>query len=301
MAGNQRAGLAPGELELLDLDVDLLTGEAVRLDLRPASFASRALAIALDLVVYGLALIALMFVVLGTALYGDEAITSAAGLTTTVIGILVLPSTVETLTRGRSLGKLAAGLRVVRDDGGPIRFRQAFVRALVGVGELYALAGSIAVIASLSNRRGKRIGDMLAGTYVIRERTARVEPLMIGMPPELGRWAVAADIGRLPDTVALAVRQFLRRAPKLNPASRTRLGVGLADQIARYVAPPPPAGTDPERYLAAVMAERRRRDTDRLTREASARAARQQRRDAASPLSPLSTRLVGESPPTADR
>jgi uncharacterized RDD family membrane protein YckC len=284
------------ELELLDLDVDLLTGEAVRLDLRPASFAPRALALLLDVIVYGLVLIALMFLVLGASQYGDEASSGAAVLVASVACVLVLPATVETLTRGRSLGKLAAGLRVVRDDGGPIRFRQAFVRALVGIGELYALAGSIALIASLANRRGKRIGDMLAGTYVIRERTARVEPLMITMPPELGGWAVAADLGRLPDTLALAVRQFLRRAGRLNPASRARLGVSLADQIARYVAPSPPGGTDPERFLAAVMAERRRRDTDRLSREAAARAVRLHRRDEASPLSPLSTRLVGEEP-----
>ena len=165
--------LPAGEWQLLDLDVDLLTGEAVRLDLRPASFAPRALALLLDVIVYGLALLGLMFLVLGASLYGDEAVASAAALSTFVACALVLPATVETATRGRSLGKLAAGLRVVRDDGGPIRFRQAFVRALIGLGELYALAGSIALIASLANRRGKRIGDMLAGTYVIRERTAR--------------------------------------------------------------------------------------------------------------------------------
>jgi uncharacterized RDD family membrane protein YckC len=281
---------------LLDLDVDLLTGEAVRLDLRPASFAPRALALLLDVIVYGLALAGLMFLVLGASLYGDEAVASAAALSTFVACALVLPATVETATRGRSLGKLAAGLRVVRDDGGPIRFRQAFVRALIGLGELYAFLGSIALIASLANRRGKRIGDMLAGTYVIRERTARIEPLNVMMPPELAGWAATADLGRLPDALALAVRQYLRRALALNPGSRARLGVSLADQLAGHVAPSPPAGTHPERFLAAVMAERRRREGERLGREAAARAARLRRREQASPLSPLGTTLIGEGP-----
>lgn len=60
----------------------------------------------------------------------------------------------ETATRGRSLGKMAMGLRVVSDDGGPERFRQAVFRALAGVVEIWMLVGGPAVIASLFSPRG---------------------------------------------------------------------------------------------------------------------------------------------------
>jgi uncharacterized RDD family membrane protein YckC len=277
----------------LDLPQELVTGEAVALDLRPASFASRALAIALDLLILvvggwivGVYLLSLLFAL-------DDAAAAAVFLVTEV-GILVgVPVTVETLTRGRSVGKLAAGLRVVRDDGGPIRFRHALIRGLLGVLEFYLSYGSIPLIVSLTNKRGKRVGDILAGTYVVRARGGRPLPPPVGMPPELVAWALNADIGRIPDRLAMAVRQFLARIDALHPASRQRLGVGLATQVAQYVAPPPPAGVYPERFLAAVMAERRRRDLDRLLGEQTARFAREQRRRAASPLSPTGSRLIG--------
>ena len=281
-------------LHELGLSEDLVTGEAVVLELRPASFATRSLAFALDLsVLGGIAFVATLALPL---IFGgmDDAAAGALALLL-VVGIVVgIPVGVETLTRGRSLGKLAAGLRVVRDDGGPIRFRQALVRGLLSVVEIYALSGSMAIIASLLNRRGKRVGDLLAGTYVVRERTTGPIQPPVFMPPELAGWARGADVGRIPDRLAIAARAFLARAATLHPSSRQRLGVALADQLATRVAPPPPAGTHPERFISAVLAERRDRDLARLSAEAEARRRRDARRRNASPLSATSSRLVGE-------
>ena len=80
------------------------------------------------------------------------------------------PIAVETLSHGRSLGKLACGLRVVRDDGGPIRFRHALVRGAIGVVEILMTFGVVACVASLVSARGRRLGDVFAGTLVVRER-----------------------------------------------------------------------------------------------------------------------------------
>jgi uncharacterized RDD family membrane protein YckC len=283
-----------GALAELGMDEDLVTGEAVVLDLRPASFASRSLALALDLVVMALTGLLLGWLITTVVAASDAAASGAISLVTGV-GVLVgLPVTVETLTRGRSLGKLAAGLRVVRDDGGPIRFRHALIRGLVAVVEIYLTTGSVALISSLANRRGKRIGDMLAGTYVVRERTAGRVPPVATMPAELAGWAAGCDLGRVPDRLAAAARQFLGRAASLHPASRQQLGLALADQLRQHVAPAPPAGTHPEAFIAAVLAERRERDLVRLRREADQRAERARRRAAASPLSTAGTCLVGE-------
>lgn len=246
---------------------DLVTGEAVRLDVRAASFATRMLAAAVDAVVTGLLAIAASWAFFALASTADEAAGAAAALVLVVAALVGLPTTVESLTRGRSLGKLVMGLRVVRDDGGPVRFRQALIRALVGFAEIYLLLGSPAVIASLSNDRGKRVGDFLAGTYVVRERRAPLVAPAVLMPPELAAWARAADIGSIPDRHAMALRQFLARADRLHPSSRQRLAVALTQDTVSLVLPLPPAGTHPERFLAAVVAERSRRELARMQRE----------------------------------
>lgn len=248
-----------------------MTGEAVQLDLRAASFASRAISGVIDLAVQGVVLVALGVVTFRLADTLDAAAATALTLTLVVLVGVGVPTAIETLTRGRTLGKLALGLRTVRDDAGPIRLRHALIRALVGFVEVWLLFGAPALICSLASTTGKRLGDLAAGTYVVRERGTVTSAVMAEMPPGLAQWALHADMARLPDGMALSVRQFLGRAPSLHPHSRHALGLQLARSVAAFVAPPPPAVTHPENFLAAVLAERRRRDTLRLAREQDAR------------------------------
>jgi uncharacterized RDD family membrane protein YckC len=279
---------------MTDRDDDLITGEAVLVDVWPASFVTRALALSLDLliqIIIGTALSILLF----TNLSGGDTAANAAISLVTVIAVLVgIPATVETFSRGRSLGKLAAGLRVVRDDGGPIRARHAVIRALLGFIELYGTLGSLAMITSLTNRRGKRLGDLLAGTYVIRERAPRPAPSGVRMPPELAAWAYGADLGRIPDPLALAARQFLTRSTPLTIAARDRLSRELASALVPLVAPPPPPYTPAEPFLAAVLAERTRREYARLSQDVTRRWYREEQRRHA-PLGTAGTGLVERS------
>jgi uncharacterized RDD family membrane protein YckC len=246
---------------------DVVTGEAVRLELPAATFASRAVSGALDLIASAVVVVLSLVTLARLGQAADEAVASALSLVAVVAGFVGLPVLAETLTRGRSLGKVAMGLRTVRDDGGPIRFRHALVRALVGFVELVLLMGAPALLCSLASARGKRLGDVAAGTYVVRERGAAQPAPAAQMPPHLAPWAGAADLGRLPDGLALAVRQFLGRAQTMHGAARHAMGQDLARALAPHVSPPPPVGTDPEAFLAAVLAERRRRDLQRLARE----------------------------------
>jgi uncharacterized RDD family membrane protein YckC len=252
-------------------DDDLVTGEAVALDLPAATVGIRVASGLVDVLALGL-LLGLVFLIAGVVVgSSDEALFAVAAVVSTVLVLVVAPTTMETLTRGRSLGHLAFGLRTVRDDAGPISFRHAFMRALVGVVEIWVLSGVPAFACALVTSRGKRIGDVVAGTYVVRERFSFPVLRPAPMPPHLAGWAANADIAPLPDGVSLAVRQFLGRAAGLNPASRAALGTQLLEQVMPHVAPPPPPGQHPEALLAAVIAERRRRDEVRLAREAALR------------------------------
>ena len=246
---------------------DLVTGEAVALDLPPASLGVRLASGLVDVTVTLGLLLVLAFTFLLAALQTDQALGQVALIGTLIVSLVVYPTTVETLSDGKSLGKWAFGLRVVRDDAGPTSFQQSFVRALVGVVEIYLTAGVPAFFSALLSSKGKRLGDYAAGTYVVRERFhLHLEPPP-PMPAELATWARAADVASLPTGLALAVRQFLSRAAALDPVSRATVGTKLAHQVSPYVAPPPPPGTPPETFLAAVVATRRERDEARLGRE----------------------------------
>jgi uncharacterized RDD family membrane protein YckC len=148
---------------------DVVTGEAVVLEVPCARFPSRMVALAIDIAVQLIILVILLVAVGAAEASGslDAAAAAAIGLSGTVLIIVGYPTILETVSRGRSLGKLAMGLRVVGDDGGPERFRQALVRALASVLEIWLLLGAPALITSLLSVKGKRLGDIFAGTFVI--------------------------------------------------------------------------------------------------------------------------------------
>ncbi len=244
---------------------ELVTGEAVVLELRLARPATRAIALFVDLVLELVAFALLLLPV--AAVTGDGASESlVAGL---VIACLVLTfvgytTAMETLTRGKTVGKYALGLRVVRDDGGPVRFRQAFVRALCGVFvDFFTTMGCVGFLTAMLNARGKRIGDILAGTVVLRERAPRTHDPHLEVPAGLAAWAAQAELSRVPDNLALSARSYLGRYHDLDPAAREALGNRLAGAVAGYVSPTPPPGVLAWAYLSAVLAERRRREFDR--------------------------------------
>ncbi|KFU79494.1 Uncharacterized membrane protein YckC, RDD family [Amycolatopsis lurida] len=251
----------------MEQESELVTGEAVVLDVRAAKLASRGLAMMLDVVLQLFALLVAMLVLSQVAAFGDEALALTLFLVTVVLIMVGYPVIFETLSRGRTLGKMALGLRVVRTDGGPVRFRHALVRGLAGFFiDFWALGmlGVVAVVTSLLSPNGRRVGDYLAGTLVIRERMPASRTPYVGMPPQLAYWASQLDLTRLSNDLALAVRQYLSRTSELRPEAVEALGYGLAQQVAAAIGAPVPPGVPSWAYLSAVLAERRRRDQAKL-------------------------------------
>ncbi|WP_319429514.1 RDD family protein [Mycobacterium sp. RTGN5] len=241
----------------------VVTGDAVVLDVQIAQLPVRAVGALIDIAVITIGYIIGVVLWATTITQFDGALSAAVLIIFTVLVIVGYPVVFETATRGRTLGKMAMGLRVVSDDGGPERFRQALFRALAGFVEIWMLTGGPAVICSLISPRGKRIGDVFAGTVVISERGPKLPPPPV-MPPALTWWASSLELsGLTPDQAELA-RQFLARAPQLAPEVRNDMAYRIAGEIATRISPPPPPGVPPHYVLAAVLAERHRRELARL-------------------------------------
>lgn len=248
---------------------EIVTGDAVLLEVRLARVPSRMLSALVDLTIVVLASVAWNQVM--RALMAQD--TSDAGLgAADLIGYVLIslcyPIATETLTKGRTVGALAVGLRVTRDDGGVIRFRHALIRWLTfwafDIAPWTAMLGGI-VCASL-NPQGKRLGDLLAGTVVVRTRAPRAPGEVPEVPPALQEWASRLELGRVPQDVLTAARQFIQRRHGLLPYPRQSIARDLAAEIHARTNPGPPWELSAEEYLVAVVAERRRRESERVTR-----------------------------------
>jgi uncharacterized RDD family membrane protein YckC len=241
----------------------VVTGDAVVLDVQIAQLPVRALSAMIDCTVVFVAYIIGVLLWAATLTEFDSALSGAVLIIFTVLALVGYPIAFETATRGRSLGKMALGLRVVSEDGGPERFRQALFRALAAVIEIWILAGGPAVICSLLSPKGKRIGDVFAGTIVISERGPRLTPPP-PMPPQLAWWASSLQLSGLGAEQAELARQFLSRASQLDTRVRDQMAYRITGEVVAQISPPPPPGAPPQLVLAAVLAERHRRELARL-------------------------------------
>ena len=244
-----------------------LTGEAVSLDLHPTGFVLRALGALIDIVAQIVVLLVLLMLlgmtlsVLGT----EPAVQAALAIVTIVVGLVGIPMTVETLTKGKSLGKLAIGGRIVRMDGGSINLRHAAIRALMGVFEFYTTLGGAAALAGLLTPRTQRLGDLAAGTYCQYERVSGHVPPLFGIPPQLAEWARIVDVARMPTQLSRRIGQFLAQAPQYDAERRARIAADLAAEAEAFVAPVPPVSA--ELFLAGITVVRRERETVALRLE----------------------------------
>ncbi|MET3638118.1 RDD family protein [Curtobacterium oceanosedimentum] len=247
---------------------ELVVGEAVALDVQPAGIALRLAAALLD----GVCLVALLgMLLLGLARVWpdgtDPAWVMPVVIVSAVFVLVLVPAGVETVTRGKSVGRYAAGTRVVRVDGGAIGFRHAFTRALVGLLELWSTLGSVAFVVALFGSRPRRLGDLLAGTFVQHERGARRRDVQVMLPVELVPWAAVADVSALPQRLEDRLGAFFRSVADLRPEARETTARTLAAAVAEYASPVP--DVHPEVFLAGVVAVRRERDVRALRARAA--------------------------------
>lgn len=252
-------------LQRLDLDDSIMTGQAVSLDISPASPVARVLAGIVDFFAYAFATLLLGSFLFNYVPPSSDSVTRVYTVVLFSVPFIFLPVTVELVTRGRSLGKWALNVQVVRDDGGPIYFRHSLTRALVGIFEVWLTTGAVATLVSLFHRRSKRLGDIAAGTMLVQVPHAQVYPTIL-MPPGAYEWALRAHILPIPDPVAQRATMFLRSNSGLLPRVRQQTAHVIASELVAYVEPKPPVDLPAEHVIAAILVIRRNQDIRRALR-----------------------------------
>lgn len=236
----------------------LVTPEAVVLAFETAGLGSRILAAMIDLAIQGLLLMAATLALFGFAGVGDGSATAGVVVLVMAITLALLgyPIAFETLWRGRTPGKAVLGLRVVATDGAPIRFRHAAVRGMLTLVDFYLTSGAAAVLTVLFTAENQRLGDLAAGTLVLRQRTGAPAPAPIAFhaPPGYEAYAGTLDLARLTADDYGALRSFLLRAASLPPETRGPLAERLATTIAGRIGHTPPPGVAPAVFLVCVAA-----------------------------------------------
>jgi uncharacterized RDD family membrane protein YckC len=242
----------------------IVTPEAVVLEFETAGLASRLLSGFVDAVVQVLVLFLVLLAVYGLSEAGLE----FGGIGTALLYVLVFlllfgyPAAFETLWRGRTPGKALLGLRVVTIEGGPIRFRHAAIRAMLGMFDKYVGSGLVGVVTVLATRRNQRMGDLVAGTIVLRERSGARAPAAVWFSPPQGleSYVASLDVARLGHEDYGTVRSFLLRAGSLSPAARAHLAGQLAGPLAARLSTQPPVGLPAELFLVCIAAAHQQRN-----------------------------------------
>ena len=235
----------------------IVTPEAVVLEFELASVGSRLVAQILDVFVRLVLLNIVAIIANPVSIGGGDA---AVVIIIVIGGFLIVfgyPVVCEVWWNGQTVGKRAVGLRVVTVEGAPVRFRHAAIRSLLALVD-FALppVGVTATIAVLVTARSQRLGDLFAGTIVLRERTGATFPVPVSFPPLPGydAYTRTLDVGAItPDQYAL-LRSFLIRVNTLLPDARARLADGLARPIAARMHHTPPPGVTAEAFLVSVAA-----------------------------------------------
>lgn len=234
----------------------LVTPEAVVLDVPYAGPGTRMAAKAIDLVIQFVGLLVINLLLgIGSSGSSGSVVFVVVGLFVDVMVIFGYPAILEAVWRGRTVGKAAFGLRVVTREGAPIRFRHAVIRSLLFLVDGFLIGPAIGVICLLATRDTVRVGDLVAGTIVLREKSGAGAPVPVTFPVPYGRetFVSALDVSGLSADDYALIRGFLMRAPRLSPEVRYPLAVELAIPVLHKLRIADPS-MHPEEFLHCVAA-----------------------------------------------
>jgi uncharacterized RDD family membrane protein YckC len=244
------------------------TPEQVELDLELAGLGSRFLAVLVDLfwkaaltLVLGLLVAVVVALFAGPGQFDRPSMVLIAAVVAAVYALwLGYAIYFEVKWNGQTPGKWAVGIRAIRDGGAPVDFRAACVRNLLAMADFLPVFYLLGALLVLLTTRRQRLGDMAAGTLVIRERV-----VSLGADPieELTEHATdeyaftTAQLANLTTADRTVLREFLRRYDTMVPSSARRLALTLGEKFVKktgYPLPEPFADArDARRFLASLF------------------------------------------------
>ncbi len=242
----------------------VVTPEAVVLSFDEAGVGSRSAAAAIDLIIRIIAF-SLFSISLGILDSVTTNMPAWALVTALTLWLFLLTGgysvVFETLWRGKTPGKAVFGLRVVTVEGAPVRFRHTAIRGALGMIEILSTFGLLAATVIFFSKRNQRLGDMVAGTLVLRERRGESAPVAtVFMPyPGTEEFTATLDVSLLVPDEYLTIRSFLTRAHSLRPQARQMLSEQLARQFVGRLAVQPPGWMPAEVFLVSVASAYQRR------------------------------------------
>lgn len=252
---------------------EITTPESITIDFELAGPGTRFLALLLDLLIV-MILMSMAFYVLVMVQSGFIAVEASSELSAVARAILVSFILItefaiffgywfflEAFQKGQTLGKRALGIRVMMRGGFPITVSASLIRNVVRlVDMLPPPCFAVGLFATLLSRNYQRLGDLAAGTFVVREHSHRIASsgyYFAGLTPQhVQYW----DTSAISDFEIELIRRFLARRMTLNGGARYSVGLGLAERYRHLV-----AGADPnlpaEVFLEGIVLEREMRSS----------------------------------------
>jgi uncharacterized RDD family membrane protein YckC len=227
--------------------ITIPTPEGIELQYTLAGVGSRFIAELVDVL--------LRLVVLGIltgvlAALGGGSAAAIIDIVAAFLAIFVYDIVFEVWGGGRTPGKRWSGLRVMMAGGQPVGLGSSAVRTLLRILDQWATLSIVEIISISVTSRNQWIGDLAAGTIVVRERRARVK---LGSMSTSGESGLGLDVTRVSVAELAAIRDFIGRRDGLDAKARRRVAEALADGLGPKVGGLPPGGLAPERLLEAIV------------------------------------------------
>jgi uncharacterized RDD family membrane protein YckC len=222
---------------LQDSDLVVATPERVSFDYQIAGLGTRAIAQVLDLLIVGFILTAVYFVALAVSVVdlGSALLVFAIGSFVVIFGYFWLS---ESLWSGQTVGKKAFRLRAVGDRGEPLTFGQAGIRNIVRIVDFLPYAYGVGLIVLFANGKGKRLGDLAAGTIVVKDSDHvwlwQVPGAQVTAPPPAAYAPASAaelTLRRLDPELRRFVTSYARRRPELSLQVRVQLATQVQSSL----------------------------------------------------------------------
>lgn len=235
----------------LDQVVEIETPEQVNVSVTIAGIGSRATAAVIDLSLIGIMIMAVGLLVItpGFVYLGEGSWVLAIGLVVSFAitwGYYVL---FEGLRDGQTPGKRMLGLRVVQDGGYSVSLAASAVRNLVRLLDMQPFPTAlIGLLFAVVSRSGKRLGDMAAGTIVVREH---IRPVLVHVPSDPEDTASAAAV--LTEEEYSLLHRFIGRRAALDPVYRDALAGQMVERFAGRL----PQAADPQASLVRLYEQER--------------------------------------------